>query len=186
MRHIVETDRLQLKVLDESAAEQVLNYYMSNKTFLSPWEQTRNDVFYTKDAQELSLKLDYDAILKGELVRYWIFEKDSNALIGSIALTNIIRGIFKSCYMGYKLSERHVGNGYMVEAAKAVIDIAFNDMKLHRIEANIMPHNTASIRVVEKLGFDFEGKSPAYLKINGKWEDHNRYAIINHRLEDDL
>lgn len=184
MRHVVETERLVLKVLDESSAAQVLNYYVENRAFLSPWEQTRNEIFYTVDAQELSLKLDYDAILKGELIRYWIFLKDSDALIGSIALTNIIRGIFKSCFMGYKLSERHTGNGYMFEAAKAVIDIAFGEMKLHRIEANIMPHNAASIRVVEKLGFNFEGVSPEYLKIGGKWEDHRRYAIINHDLDD--
>ena len=184
MRHLIETDRLRLKVLDESSADLVLAYYIDNKAFLHPWEQTRHDVFYSKDAQELSLKLDYDAALKGDMIRYWIFLKSTDELIGSIALTNIIRGIFKSCYMGYKLSEKHVRQGYMVEACRALIDIAFKDMLLHRIEANIMPNNLASIRVVSKLGFGFEGFSPEYLKINGKWEGHNRFALINRHLDE--
>ncbi|HAS73206.1 MAG TPA: 30S ribosomal protein S5 alanine N-acetyltransferase [Clostridiales bacterium UBA8960] len=184
MHHLIETDRLTLKILDESNAELVLDYYLKNKAFLHPWEQTRHDLFYSVEAQELSLKLDYEAILKGDLIRYWIFEKASNELIGSVALTNIIRGIFKSCYLGYKLSEKHIGRGYMVEACRAVIDLAFGEMKLHRIEANIMPNNIPSIKVVTKLGFESEGFSPKYLKINGVWEGHKRFALINNQLDE--
>lgn len=184
MHHLIETDRLRLKVLDESSADLVLNYYNENKAFLHPWEPKRHDVFYTLEAQALSLKIDYDATLKGDMIRYWLFKKSTEELIGTIAITNIIKGIFKSCYLGYKLSERHIRQGYMVEACKAVIDVAFKEMKLHRIEANVMPNNIGSINVVTKLGFQPEGFSPEYLKINGKWEDHNRYALINRHLDE--
>lgn len=183
MKSIVETERLTLKVLDATKAESVLEYYRENRAFLQPWEPMRNDGFYTYETQSISLTLDAQAMERGEMLRYWIYLKDGTGPIGSIALTNIIRGVFKSCYLGYKLSERHGGKGYMTEAIEKIIEIAFHDMKLHRIEANIMPHNIRSRRAVEKLGFKEEGISEKYLKINDKWEDHCRFALINQAFD---
>lgn len=182
MRPIVETKRLTLKMLDGTMAESVLAYYVANKAFLQPWEPLRNDGFYTYETQVTSLTLDAQAMERGDMLRYWIFLKDGTGPIGSIALTNIIKGVFKSCFLGYKLSEKHGSKGYMTEAIEKIVEIAFQDLKLHRIEATIMPHNLRSIKAVVKVGFKEEGISEKYLKINDKWEDHCRFALINKAL----
>ena len=179
MYRTVETDRLLFKVLDGTKADLVLEYYLKNKAFLKDWEPMRHDGFYSIETQAMSLDLDLSAMERGEMLRYWIFLKETDELIGTIALTNIIRGVFKSCYLGYKLSEKHTGHSYMTEAILKMVEIAFVELKLHRIEANIMPSNLSSKRVVIKNGFVDEGLSSKYLKINGKWEDHHRYVLIN-------
>ncbi|WP_278244288.1 GNAT family N-acetyltransferase [Caldisalinibacter kiritimatiensis] len=95
----------------------------------------------------------------------------------------MVRGPFLSCFLGYKLDKDEVNKGYMTEALKMGIDIAFNELKLHRIEANIMPKNEASLRIVKKLGFYEEGVAKKYLKINGKWEDHIHMVLLNEDIE---
>jgi ribosomal-protein-alanine N-acetyltransferase len=183
MKPVVETERLTLKILDATMAESVLKYYLLNRAFLEPWEPKRNEGFYTFETQFSSLVLDAQAMDRGEMLRYWIYLKDGTGPIGTIALTNIIRGVFKSCLLGYKLSENYGGKGYMTEAIEKIVDIAFKELKLHRIEANIMPHNIRSRKSVEKLGFKEEGLSEKYLKINDKWEDHYRFTLINQALD---
>lgn len=183
MKAVVETERLRLKILDATMAESVLEYYLLNRAFLESWEPKRSEGFYTYETQFSSLALDTQAMERGEMLRYWIYLKDGTGPIGTIALTNIIRGVFKSCFLGYKLSESHGGKGYMVEAIEKIVEIAFQELKLHRIEANIMPHNIRSRKSVEKLGFIEEGLSEKYLKINGKWEDHYRFTLINQALD---
>lgn len=86
-------------------------------------------------------------------------------------------------FLGYRLDYKEINNGYMTEAVKKLIEVAFKEYNLHRIEGNIIPTNKSSIRVVEKLGFVCEGLSTKYLKINGKWEDHMHYVILNEELE---
>ncbi len=179
MKPLLETERLTLKILDAKSSVEISKFYSLNKDFLQPWEPHRHESFYTPETQKISLELDYQAMVRGELIRFWIVDKATSAIIGSVALTNIIKGVFKSCYIGYKLSKEHIDKGLMTEAVQVVVKYAFDIMGLHRIEANIMPGNFSSIRVVEKLGFEFEGCSKQYLKINGRWEDHNRYALIN-------
>ena len=87
-----------------------------------------------------------------------------------------------SCHLGYKLDKDEVNKGYVTEAIQKGIDIMFNELKLHRIEANIMPKNKCSLRVVEKLGFYNEGLAYKYLKINGKWEDHIHMVLLNDKV----
>jgi len=96
---------------------------------------------------------------------------------------NIVRGVFLSCHLGYGLDKDEINKGYMTEALNAVIRFAFDKVKLHRIEANVMPRNKPSIRIVEKLGFKNEGLARKYLKINGKWEDHIHFVVLNKKLE---
>jgi len=114
------------------------------------------------------------------MIRLWIFKKeDRNKAIGNICFSNIIYGNFLSCFLGYKLDKNEINKGYTTEAVKKGILIIFNEYKLHRVEANIIPENLRSIRVVEKLGFEKEGYSKRYLNIGGKWRDHIHYAIYN-------
>lgn len=180
---IIKTKRLILKNLDEKAAAEVLDYYQRNKEFLNEWEARKKEEYFTLNYQSKLLKKQKIKMENGTLFRFWIYKKSNNQLIGSIAFNNIIRGAFQSCHLGYKLDKDEINQGYMTEALKAAIDYAFKELKLHRIEANIMPKNKASLKVVEKLDFINEGISKNYLKINGSWEDHIHMVLLNEALE---
>ncbi|WP_261852204.1 GNAT family N-acetyltransferase [Clostridium folliculivorans] len=183
MQKFYETKRLILKVLDEANAGQVLDYYMRNRDFLEEWEATKDEEFYTKETHEIQLNNDLENMLKENMLRLWIFKKDDEGTaIGTLSFTNIVRGAFWSCFLGYKLDGAEINKGYMTEALKKGIEIMFNEFKLHRIEANIMPKNKRSLRVVDKLGFYNEGIAYKYLKINGRWEDHIHMVLLNDKV----
>lgn len=187
MHKVFETDRLILKVLDGAHAEQVLDYYIRNRNFLEEWEPKRPDEFYTVETHKEQLEKDYTDIEAKRALRLWIFKKNdkcANRIIGTIAFNHIIWGSFLSCIAGYKLDNSEINKGYITEALKKGIDIMFNEYKLHRIEANILPRNARSLRVVEKLDFYNEGLAHRYLRINGKWEDHIHMVLLNNALEE--
>ena len=96
---------------------------------------------------------------------------------GEINLNAVQRGPFQSAYVGYWIDERHAGHGYGPEAVVALAKFVFEDLHLHRMQIAIIPRNTASRRVVAKLGLRDEGTAVRYLEINGTWEDHVRYAL---------
>lgn len=180
MQKVYETERLILKVLDKSYAELVIDYYLRNKSFLEEWEPVKSEEFYTKQYQEEQLDNELSNIENKRSFRLWIFKKeDSNRIIGSVGFNNIVWGAFLSCYLGCKLDKDEINKGYMTEAVKKGIEVMFNEFGLHRIEANIMPKNKRSLRVVEKLGFYNEGLAYKYLKINDKWEDHIHMVLLN-------
>ena len=98
-------------------------------------------------------------------------------LIGCINVNEIVRGAFQSAFLGYYAFAPNNGQGLMKAAMASVLTLAFSDLDLHRLEANIQPNNAPSIALVKSLGFRLEGHSPRYLKIAGEWRDHERYAI---------
>ncbi|WP_110657620.1 GNAT family N-acetyltransferase [Salinicola halimionae] len=100
-------------------------------------------------------------------------------LVGCINLNEIVRGALQSAYLGYYAFSPNQGKGMMKEALSAVISHAFGEHELHRLEANIQPGNVRSAGLVKSLGFRLEGYSPRYLKIDGEWRDHERYAITS-------
>lgn len=183
MKRVYETERLILKVLDKAYAESVLSYYLRNRDFLESWEISRDEEFYTIKYHEKQITSELLNIKNGRLFKLWIFKKqDENKVIGSVAFNNIVRGAFLSCHLGYKLDKDEINNGYITEAIQEGLKIMFAEFELHRIEANIMPRNKASLRVVEKLGFYEEGLAYKYLKINGKWEDHIHMVLLNDKV----
>ncbi len=101
------------------------------------------------------------------------------AMCGVVNLNVITYEALCSAYLSYYSVLEFSDQGYMKEGLQQVIDHAFGEMGLHRLEANIQPGNEASIRLVESLGFECEGYSPRYLKINGKWRDHERWALLS-------
>lgn len=186
MKTIFSTERLNLKVLEEKDADKVLDYYQRNKEFHKEWVHERSEEFFTLEYTKLSLKKDYHNIDNGELLRLWIFKKDGlifEKVIGTIGFSNIVRGAFLSCFLGYMMDKDEINNGYATEAINKGIEIIFNEYGLHRIEANIMPKNDRSLKVVKKLGFVMEGMSKRYLHINGDWEDHIHMVLLNKELE---
>ena len=180
---IYETQRLILKPLDKNDAALLKEYLFSNKSFLEQWEPKRNPDYFEIDSIEKMLEFEKQAEDAKQAISLYIFKKDDGKLIGNVKLSNIVYGIFLSCFTGYKLDKDELSKGYMTEALKEVVRIAFEEYGLHRIEANIMPRNKASQKVVKKLGFKKEGKSKKYLKINGIWEDHIHYVLLNENIE---
>lgn len=109
-------------------------------------------------------------------VGYWVLT-ESDELAGVINVNEIVRGSFRSAYLGYYAFAPHNARGYMANGLRAVVSRAFRQLRLHRLEANIQPDNKASRRLVKRLGFRLEGFSPRYLKVAGKWRDHERWAM---------
>ena len=109
---------------------------------------------------------------------FLVCRKDNEAIVGVINLTNIVRGLFQSGYLGYYAFVGHERQGLMQQGLKAVVRHAFKVLRLHRLEANIQPNNVASVALAASCGFSKEGYSPRYLKVGGRWRDHERWAIL--------
>jgi ribosomal-protein-alanine N-acetyltransferase len=99
--------------------------------------------------------------------------------VGDCAFTNIVRGPFQACHLGYKLDQKFVGRGLMREGLTSAIDHAFHALKLHRIMANYQPTNERSGRLLRRLGFTIEGYARDYLFLNGGWRDHILTSLVN-------
>lgn len=108
---------------------------------------------------------------------FLILADEPAEIAGVVNVSEIVRGVFQSAYLGYYAFVPHAGRGLMSQGMRAVIEHCFGELKLHRLEANIQPENSRSIALVQRLGFEKEGYSPRYLKISGKWRDHERWAI---------
>jgi [ribosomal protein S5]-alanine N-acetyltransferase len=102
---------------------------------------------------------------------------EDGAIVGFLNLSEIVRGGFKNAFLGYGGVAAYAGQGYMTEAMRLLLREAFTRLDLHRIEANIQPANKPSIALAKRCGFELEGFSPRYLKVGGRWRDHERWAI---------
>ena len=142
----------------------------ASRSFHKPWASapTDDDRFaaYIADAQ----RPDFEALL--------VCRIEDLAILGFFNLSQIVRRSLQSAYLGYAIGKPFAGNGYMREGLELVLRHAFTEMRLHRIEANIQPGNQASIALARGAGFRREGFSPRYLKIAGRWRDHERWAIL--------
>jgi ribosomal-protein-alanine N-acetyltransferase len=157
-----------------------------NVDWLTKWEAQRvhgqPDVVEDRDAFAVRCSARQRERQLGTGYGYGIFVDGD--LAGEINLTAVQRGPFQSAYVGYWIDEKHAGNGYMPEALVVLTQFAFDELHLHRIQISIIPRNSASRRVVEKLGIRDEGIAARYLEINGVWEDHVRYAITSEEWAD--
>lgn len=113
------------------------------------------------------------------LYKCWlILRRADRAVLGAVELSQIVAGSFRSAYLGYHIGAPFARQGYMREALTIVLRLAFGPLRLHRVEANIQPQNRASVELVRSLGFRREGYSRRYLKIGGRWRDHERWALL--------
>jgi [ribosomal protein S5]-alanine N-acetyltransferase len=115
---------------------------------------------------------------RADCVCFFICRVEDGAIVGSINLSQIFRGGFQNAYLGYHVGAPYARQGCMTEAHQLMLRYAFENLKLHRLEANIRPANVASIALVMRAGFVREGFSRRYLKVCGRWRDHERWAII--------
>jgi ribosomal-protein-alanine N-acetyltransferase len=157
-----------------------------NVDWLTKWEaqriQGQPDMVEDRDAFAVRCSARQRERQLGTAFGFGIFVDGD--LAGEINLSSIQRGPFQNAYVGYWIDEKHAGNGYMPEAVVVLARFAFDDLHLHRIQVAIIPRNSASRRVVEKLDLREEGIAERYLEINGVWEDHVRYAITVEEWDD--
>ncbi|WP_338779833.1 GNAT family protein [Metabacillus sp. FJAT-52054] len=168
-----------LQPLSAEDAEPILKMEQRNREFFSQFAPDRDDQYYTLEGQISRMKKFEENREKDSGYSFGIYLHQSKKLIGQIGFFKVERGPAQKAMIGYSLDQDHNGKGYMTEAVQLIVDFGFNELNLHRIEAEVMPHNKGSIRILEKSGFHKEGISKKNVMINGNWEDHQVLAIIN-------
>ncbi len=149
-----------------------------SRAHLTPWEPAwpRDDL--TKSAYRRRVK-HYQREARDDLgYAFLVFEAETDRLLGGVTLSNVRRGVTQSAMLGYWLGLPFVGQGLMTAAVRAVLPHAFEQLRLHRIEAAAQPSNLRSVSVLRRTGFVEEGLARRYLKINGQWQDHLVFAIL--------
>jgi ribosomal-protein-alanine N-acetyltransferase len=150
----------------------------ASRGFLEPWEPRWSPDEFERHAWRQRIQRYREDFARGHAIAFFIVENSSRKLAGGITVGNIRRGVAQSAQIGYWVGERFAGKGFMVDAVRLVVPYAFNVLRLHRIEAACIPGNTRSIRVLEKAGFTREGLLRSYLKINGSWQDHYLFSLV--------
>lgn len=164
LRHPVESDRAEwLKLRRE------------NREYLERWEPLPPPG--TTWGEDASFDRFLHSAVGDDRRRYLACLTDSGAIFGQFSLANIIRGPLQQCFLGYWIAERYSGRGLATRAMRLALRLAFEDLRLHRVEANIQPHNQRSRKLAARCGLRLEGFSPRYLEIAGGWADHERWAI---------
>ncbi len=177
---ILETERMLLRPAALSLTGVALDFYRRNARALQPYEPTHGEDFLTFRTQLDMMRHDVGMARALSGVRYWMFRKDDpKRAIGCVCLSGVVYGAFRSGTLAYKVDKDLRRQGYAKEALLAVVDLAFRGLDLHRLEANIMPRNQASIALAKSCGFLQEGLSPRYLCICGVWEDHLHMVRLN-------
>jgi ribosomal-protein-alanine N-acetyltransferase len=147
-----------------------------NRDFLAPWDPIRPDEYFTEDGQRRAID---DALRRYDQklgVPYVIL--DDGQIVGRVTLSNIVYGPFQSCNLGYWVGAAHNGRGLATAAVRDIMEAAFSELGLHRIEAGTLLDNVASQRVLERNGFLRFGVAPGYLNIAGRWQDHAMYQVL--------
>ena len=147
--------------------------------FLRPWEPLWPSDATRKSAFKRRLKKFTSDWQHGVAHGFFVFERDGDALVGGITLSNLRRGVAQSGSIGYWTGEPHARRGYMTEAVLLVLGMAFDELGLHRVEAACLTDNEASAGLLLKCGFTEEGLARQYLCIDGKWQDHRTFGILH-------
>lgn len=147
----------------------------ANRRFLQQWEPR------SLGSAKSFTSAEFDRLLRTSRSpgyrKMLICLRDSGQIIGSVNFNGLAPHPFLSTTMGYWIAKTHAGQGYMRESIGLMLGFAFKTLGLHRVEANIMPNNKASLALIRKCGFRFEGLAKRYLQINGKWSDHERWGM---------
>ncbi len=184
MNYAYDTDRLILRLPSAGLLRELLDFQIRNQELFEKYEPMRPDNFYTPHYQQAVLKCEADLAHKRQAVRYYVFSKQQpHRIIGTICLHNIVFFPYSCSEVGYKFDSACHHQGYAAESLEKVLSIAFEELHLHRVYARVMPQNTPSIRLLQRLGFVSEGTEYQCLFIQGKWTDHLRYARIRPSYE---
>lgn len=177
----ITTPRIALRLPRQDDLAEYVRIHEVSWPHFAPWmpHQPPGETFADMFTRQL------DRAIKGAAeeseFRFVGFAPDGR-IVGFFGLSQIYRGAFHNAYAGWSVNVEFIGKGYATEAVSAMLDFAFAEppagIALHRVQANIIPHNLASVRVAEKCGFRLEGLARRYLKIAGAWQDHAMYAML--------
>jgi ribosomal-protein-alanine N-acetyltransferase len=148
-----------------------------NREFMSAWDPIRPEQFFTTAGQSAVIEELLDGHDRGLTLPHVIL--DSAGQIAGRITGSIVRGAFESCAIGYWVSEDRNGQGLATAALAHIKVVAFEELGLHRLQADTLVHNTASQKVLKRNGFERIGFAPAYLNIAGRWQDHILFQVIN-------
>jgi ribosomal-protein-alanine N-acetyltransferase len=176
---IIESERVLLRTPQVSDYLAWAELRASSREFLMPWEP----LWAMDELSRASFRRrvrHYQRDLREDIgYALFIYAAATGGLVGGVTLCNIRRGVTQSCTLGYWIGAQYAQQGYMSAAVRAVVPFVFDSLELHRLEAACLPTNTASIRLLEKTGFKREGLARRYLRINGVWQDHLLFALLD-------
>ena len=167
---VAEGERVYLYEPSRSDGSAFVEMTTSSTELHQPW------VFPATDLERY--KLYMDRLKSGRALGFFLADRSTDALAGAVNINDIVLGGFRTGSLGYYIGADWAGKGLMTEGLGLVLDQAFGPFRLNRLEANIQPENQASLALVRRLGFRYEGYSPKFLKIDGEWRDHERWAIL--------
>jgi [ribosomal protein S5]-alanine N-acetyltransferase len=170
----IESARLVCTIPSPRAAPRLSAYAIDNDRHLAPWEPPRPEGYFTEGYWRRRLEMNREEHAADQSLRLTILRRGDleGPVVGHLNFNTVVRGAFQACTMGYSLDHRCVGQGFMTEAILAAIPFVFGTLKLHRIQANYIPTNERSGRVLRRAGFVVEGYARDYLFVGGAWRDH--------------
>jgi [ribosomal protein S5]-alanine N-acetyltransferase len=170
-RNLYSSERVELRRLTYEDCEELTTLARASEDFHHPW------IYMPTTHEEFG---SYLARFNHETAEGFLISiRNTGALAGFINIRQIIRGPYQRGTLGYGAFAPSAGKGYMTEGFRLLFRFAFEDLRLHRLDADIQPGNTASLNLVKKLGFRLEGFSPRFIYIKGEWREHERWAITN-------
>jgi ribosomal-protein-alanine N-acetyltransferase len=174
------TERMLLRVPTLKDIPEIIRHFRDNEAHLAPFEPSKPPDFYSEKYWLERISQHHDDYHADRAVRFYLFEIENGVkVVGTVGLTQIFRGAFQACYLGYGLGESYQGKGFMFEAVSAVIHFSFHELNIHRVMANHLPENERSARLLKRLGFQRECVAREYLNINGTWRDHVLNSLHN-------
>ena len=175
------TERLVLTLPGPEAAQRMVAYFENNRGHLGPWEPPFPPGMFTTSFWERRLVQNQDEYRTGKSMRLALLDRRDQAagIVGLANFTQFVRGAFMACTLGYSLDANAEGKGLMHEALITALRHVFDRLQMHRVQANYMPINERSARLLKRLGFQVEGYARDYIFINGAWRDHILTALVS-------
>jgi [ribosomal protein S5]-alanine N-acetyltransferase len=174
------TERTRITLPGAEFAPQVLEYFVTNRAHFTPTYPPVKEDFYTLEGVEKTLLGSLERADKGTDFKFFVFDRHNpERIFANIGISQIARGPAQYATLGYSAAKSAEGKGLMFESVSRVIGFAFEELHLHRIQANHLPDNDRSAKILARLGFIREGLAKEYLFINGKWRDHVLNSLTN-------
>ncbi len=183
---VLSTPRLRVAHVAPGHEAETVAFFTRNRQHFARWDPPAPKDFYSVGFWERSIARAVDEFHADRAVRFDLFDgtvPDSRRVIGRLGFSQIFRGPFQSCILGYQIDANYEGRGLMCEALTAAIRYMFDEKRLHRIQANHLPENARSAALLARLGFVREGLAKDYLFIGDRWRDHVLNALTNPRFD---
>lgn len=175
----LETPRLILRFPVATDVPAIVRYVTANREHHRSGGPARGSAYFTEPYWARAVTDIERDFREDRHCHFFLFGRDDGALVGRARFSDFVRGAFHACNLGYELSAAHEGQGLMTETLSTAIAFVFRELNMHRIQAAHMPANERSARVLARLGFTVEGRARAYLRVDGRWEDHVLNALTN-------